>query len=248
MRFIHGRGTSPRPPGGMQRRATGRGRQNRLHDPLTRKSAAKLGREACRIKRFAACRGNSTASLGRQAVFLVRQAEFFEKVTVNRAPIYRITGVVGGIIHVFSRRPGATSGRILEKCLMPDPGPGGRAEKENPPRILLSGPPAGVFGRVARTPEGAANLSGRTGNVLRCAGNVAGALENAPGWGACADRVHKTLGRLQKGTLQSKPGALAKNYQTCHDAGSGKLHCPPSVTIARSRRVGQNPRSSAVGP
>jgi hypothetical protein len=29
---------------------------------------------------------------------------------------------------------------------MPHAGPGGRAEKENLPRILLSGPPAGVLG------------------------------------------------------------------------------------------------------
>jgi hypothetical protein len=43
------------------------------------------GREACRIKQFAASGGNSAASRGRQAAFLVRQAEIFENYTVNRA-------------------------------------------------------------------------------------------------------------------------------------------------------------------
>jgi hypothetical protein len=76
-------------------------------------------------------------------------------------------GVAGGIIPVFSRKPAGTSSRILEKYRMPDPA------DELKRRICR------VFSFPGLPPEilGSANLSGRTGNVSRGAGNVAGALK-----------------------------------------------------------------------
>jgi len=69
---------------GLSMRRPGQ-RQSRLHGPLRRKNAANLGQEACRVKSFAVFRGNSAASQGRQAVFMLRQAGFFEKCASSRA-------------------------------------------------------------------------------------------------------------------------------------------------------------------